>query len=106
MLNRRTLHEPEAHRPAEAPSSLYLKGVRNGDVVRIGILPAGLSAMKIASPLTYSENQKGLARRGPFALMPVPGEVGLPQDWNDLGSFAGLVPGEHWVFGFIREVCT
>jgi hypothetical protein len=32
-------------------------------------------------------------------LAPVPGEAGLPQDWNDLHSFAGLAPGEHWVFG-------
>ena len=25
--------------------------------------------------------------------------MALTQDWNDLDSFAGLVPGEHWVFG-------
>jgi hypothetical protein len=99
LLNHRTLNETEARRPAEAPSSLYLTAVRNGDVVTIGTLPAGLAAMKISAPLTYAENKKGLARRGPFALAPVPGEAALPQDWNDLHSFAGMAPGEHWVLG-------
>jgi hypothetical protein len=58
-----------------------------------------MATMKISAPRTYSENSKGPARRGSFSLTPVPGQAGLQQDWNDLHSFAGLMPGEHWIFG-------
>jgi hypothetical protein len=102
MLNQQTLNETQARRPVESPSSLYLAGVRNGDVVTVGTLPVGLSVTKISAPLTFSEYNNRPAqrgRRGPYTMAPVVGEGGLPQDWNDLHSFAGLAPGEHWVFG-------
>jgi hypothetical protein len=98
-LNGRTLDGAAARRPAQAPSSLYLTGLRNGDLVAIGTLPDGLPAANPATPRVYSENNNQPARRGPFAMLPLPGQVALPQDWNDFESFAGLAPGDHWIFG-------
>jgi len=98
-VNGRTLDDPAARRPAPAPSSIYLTALRNGDVVVIGALPDGLRATNFTTPRVYSEDDKEPARRGPFTMVPLAGDVALPQDWNDLDSFAGLVPGEHWVFG-------
>jgi hypothetical protein len=98
-LNGRTLDERAARRPAQAPSSLYLTDLRNGDLVAIGTLPDGLPAANFVTPRAFSENDNGPARRRPFEIVPVPGQVALPQDWSDMDSFAGLVPGEHWFFG-------
>jgi hypothetical protein len=98
-VNGRTLNESEARRPVQAPSSLYLTALRDGDVVTIGKLPDGLRATNFTTLRTYSEGKKRPHSAGSFVMTPVPGEVALPQDWNDLHSFAGLVPGEHWIFG-------
>jgi hypothetical protein len=98
-VNGHPCNENQAHRPAQAPSSLYLAGMRNGDVVTVGDLPGGLPATSFTTPRTYAERTDGAEERGPFTLLATPGEVALRQDWNDLHSFAGLVPGEHWIFG-------
>jgi hypothetical protein len=98
-LDQRPLDETQARRPAQAPSSLYLTGLRNGDVIAIGTLPEGLAATNFTTPLVYCGQKPGPETRGDFFLLPVEGDVSLRQDWNDPQSFAGLVAGEHWVFG-------
>jgi hypothetical protein len=98
-LNGHALSETEARHPLQAPSSVYLAQARNGDLVTIGNLPANLAPAEFATLGTYSGRNDGPTRRGPFELMPLSGTIPLRQNWTDLHSFAGLVPGERWVFG-------
>jgi hypothetical protein len=95
----RLLGASDMTRPMQSPSSLYLRQLRNGDVIRIGALPAGLPTIPLDAPLTYSETNNLPRTLGSFAVLPLSGDYLLPQDWNDLHSFAGLIPGERWAYG-------
>jgi hypothetical protein len=95
----RALAEVEARHPAHAPSSLYLTQIQGGDVITIGVVPASIPATICRTPHTYGGLGEKAARRDAFVMLPLGGDFPLRQDWNDLHSFAGLAPGEHWIFG-------
>ena len=86
-------------RPTNSPSSLYLKRLADGDVVLVGNVPPAAPAIPIEAPLTFNEANLQPLTNGPFIALPLVGTYWLPQDWNDFDSFAGLVPGTHWVYG-------
>ena len=95
----RSLKDDKVRRPPQSPSSLYFHQLRNGDIVNIGKVPQGVPACRLETPRLYTEDENGMQVRGQFEMLPLHGDLMLPQDWNDVHSFAGLVPGEHWVYG-------
>jgi hypothetical protein len=86
-------------RPTQSPSSVYLKQMQNGDVVRIGSVSAGATAISLATPFEYAESNAVASTNGLFVTLPMPGDSLLPQDWNDLNSFPGLAAGRNWNYG-------
>jgi hypothetical protein len=95
----RLLGTADLVRPSQAPSSLYLRQLRNGDIVQIGTLPANAPIIPLVMPFVYSEANSLSQTNGSFVCLPLSGNYLLPQDWTDLHSFAGLVPGQHWNLG-------
>ena len=94
----RELTDGEVRRPEQSPSSLYLRKLRHGDVVRVGDLPTEARPLEIAALLTFDEAATPQPAAG-FALLPIAGEQPLAQDWNDLDSFAGIDCGQRWAYG-------
>ncbi len=86
-------------RPTQSPSSVYLKQMQNGDTVTIGAVSAGAPVSVFDTSMTYYETNAQPATNGLFVAWPLAGNYLLPQDWNDLNSFAGIVPGEAWNYG-------
>jgi hypothetical protein len=93
------LSDNEVTRPLQSPSSLYLRQLRNGDVVTIGTVPAGAPIIPLDTPLAYQDFANLPQTPAPFALIPITGDSLLPEDWSDVHSFAGIIPGERWVLG-------
>jgi hypothetical protein len=86
-------------RPTQSPSSLYLKQMQNGDVISIGAVSFGAPVIAFDTSLVYNETNAQPKTNGLFVTWPLTGNYLLPQDWNDLNSFAGIVPGERWNYG-------
>jgi hypothetical protein len=86
-------------RPTQSPSSLYLKQMQNGDVVTIGSVSPAAPVTLFDTSLVYTETNSQPATNGLFVTVPLTGNYTLPQDWTDLNSFAGIVPGDHWNYG-------
>lgn len=93
-------------RPTQSPSSLYLRQLHHDDVVAIGQLPADAPVLAIETPRLYDESTVAAQNHGSFATLPLAGNVPLVQDWNDVHSFAGIIPGERWVYGIPYEQRT
>jgi hypothetical protein len=85
--------------PSRSPSSLYFVQLQNNDIITIGNIATNAPILTAPSLLTYDEAAIGARTNGLFVTVPVAVDYLLPQDWNDVHSFAGLVPGEHWACG-------
>ncbi len=94
-----TLGSANVVRPLQSPSSLYLSRMRDGDIVTIGTVPVIAPVISFDNSLVFAEMNNQPITNGLFTTMPLTGSFLLPQDWNDLDSFAGLVPGERWNYG-------
>ncbi|HEX3720687.1 MAG TPA: hypothetical protein VH595_22280 [Verrucomicrobiae bacterium] len=88
-INGRAADESAVRHPAQSPSSLYLANLRNNDVVTIGNGHGHVVPTIFAVNHTYRHGDEGGS----------PDPIPLTQDWTDPHSFAGLIPGKHWVFG-------
>ncbi len=86
-------------RPLQSPSSLYLRQLQNGDIITVGTVPSSAPVITFDASLVYSDTNSPALTNGFFATLPFSGNYLLPQDWTDLDSFAGLVPGDHWNYG-------
>lgn len=86
-------------RPTQSPSSLYLKQMQNGDIVTIGSVSAAAPIKTFDTSLEYAVTNTLPATNGLFVTLPLPENDPLPEDWNDLSSYAGIAPGEHWNYG-------
>lgn len=86
-------------RPGQSPSSLYLSHLQNGDVITVGNLPPNSPVISFDTSLVYNETNAQPITNGLFRTLPLAGHSLLTQDWTDLNSFAGIVPGPHWNFG-------
>jgi hypothetical protein len=73
--------------------------MQNGDVVSIGAVPSGAPVIAFDTSLVYSETSAQSKTNGLFVTLPLTGNYLLPQDWNDLNSFAGIILGERWNYG-------
>ncbi len=86
-------------RPTQSPSSVYLKQMQNGDTVIIGSVTSNAPLAAVDTSLDYNETNAPPVAPGSFVMLPFSGNDLLTQDWTDLNSFAGLVPGTHWNYG-------
>lgn len=86
-------------RPTQSPSSFYLSQLQNGDFVTIGTVPAGTPTNTFDTALVYNETNAAPVTNGYFVSLPVTGNYTLPQDWTNLDSFAGIIPGLRWTYG-------
>lgn len=86
-------------RPLQSPSSLYLPQLQNGDIINVGNVPPSAPVISYDNSLVYNETNSIPLTNGLFSTLPVTGNYLLPQDWNNLNSFAGIVPGLHWNYG-------
>ena len=89
----------EVTRPTQSPSSLYLSQLQNGDVITLGTVPAGTPTNVFDASLVYNETNVPPATNGYFITLPLSGNYPLPQDWTNLDSFAGIIPGLRWTYG-------
>jgi hypothetical protein len=89
----------QVQRPTQSPSSLYLSQLQNGDLITIGNVPAGTPTNVFDTSLVYNETNSAPATNGYFISLPVSGGYMLPQQWTNLDSFAGIVPGLRWTYG-------
>lgn len=94
-----TLTGSEVTRPSRSPSSLYLPLLQNGDVITVGSVSTSLPVIPCVTPLEYREEAVQSTTNGLFVTVPVGGPYLLPQDWSNPSSFAGIIPGERWVYG-------
>jgi len=86
-------------RPTQSPSSLYLSALQNGDLITIGTVPAGTMTNVFDTSLVYNETNSPAAANGFFTTVPLSGNYLPPQDWTNLHSFAGIIPGPRWTYG-------
>ena len=86
-------------RPTQSPSSLYLSQMKNGDVITIGTVLAGTPTNSFDTSLVYNDANVAPVTNGLFATVPLTMDYPLPQDWNDVNSFAGIIPGLRWGYG-------
>src|ERR1019366_1226919 len=86
-------------RPTQSPSSLYLSQLQNGDVITIGTVPTGTPTNAVDASLVYNETNVPATTNGYFITLPLTGSYPLLQDWTNLDSFAGIVPGLRWTYG-------
>jgi hypothetical protein len=87
------------YRPLQAPSSLYISGVMNGDTIAIGPPFGNPPPFSPDDSLVYAESAVEPMTNGSFVTLTLAGDYLLPQDWTDFHSFAGIVPGLHWNYG-------
>jgi len=73
--------------------------MQNGDTVIIGSFPAGTPTNDFDNSLTYNETNRLPATNGFYVSLPLTGDYLLPQNWNDVHSFAGIIPGPRWTYG-------
>ncbi|HWX21127.1 MAG TPA: hypothetical protein VN578_14600 [Candidatus Binatia bacterium] len=89
----------QVERPLQSPSSFYFSQLQNGDIITIGTVPANAPIINFDTSLVYSPTNVVAATNGLFTTLPLPANTNLVQDWNNLSSFAGIVPGRHWNYG-------
>ena len=82
-----------------SPSSIYFAQVQDGDVLTVGSVPSNAPPFSPDVALVYAESAVQPVTNGGFVTLPWAGNSLLSQDWTDFQSFAGIVPGLHWVYG-------
>ncbi len=90
---------PEVGRPRQSPWSLYVPGLRDGDVVQVGSLPAEPRPGAGTLGLTQRAITPAERRVGEHELADLPYDTTLSEDWHDTASWAGLPSGVRWAYG-------
>jgi hypothetical protein len=89
----------QVRRPTQSPSSVYLSQLQNGDIISLGTVPAGTPTRVFDTSLVYNEANVQPTTNGYYVTLPLNGSYPLPQDWTNLHSFAGIIPGLRWTYG-------
>ncbi|MCX6908679.1 MAG: hypothetical protein NTY01_11625, partial [Verrucomicrobia bacterium] len=104
----------DVRRPPQAPASLYIRDLRDGDTVTVGEPSAVAPPPVITRLLEYeplpenlhSKEQEplmklraGVGDTGEFQPLPLEFDTKLGADWTKPGSWAGLPAGIRWAFG-------
>jgi hypothetical protein len=106
--------DADVRRPPQAPASLYIRGLRDGDTVVVGEPKAGAPPLAVQRLLEFdtaaeaggAPREAGPLKIGPaagdtgdFELMPLQCDTRLEADWTKLDSWPGLPAGIRWAFG-------
>ena len=106
--------EAEVRRPPQAPASLYIRGLRDGDTIIVGepkadapapVIARLLEQEPLAETLRAKEQEPLMKLRavsgdtGEFELLPLEYDTKLEADWTKPGSWTGLPAGVRWAFG-------
>ena len=106
--------DADVRRPPQAPASLYIRNLRDGDAVIIGepkadappLVVARLMEQEPSTKAVRDKNQEFLLKlgtvsgdAGEFELLPLECDTKLETDWAKLNSWAGLPGGIRWAFG-------
>ena len=94
-----TLGNGQVVKPPQSPSSLYFSQLQDGDVLTIGTVPVNAPVISFDNSLVFDEKKSGPGTNGLFTGLALPVSFPLSQDWTDLNSFAGLIPGQRWNYG-------
>lgn len=96
---RRELRTGEELRfPPQSPSSVYVRGLQDGDVVVVGTVAANAAVLPADSGMEYGAGKPEPRQDGQFQMIDLPAGAPVRQDWNDTASFAGLPAGKHYAF--------
>jgi len=98
-----TLGSSLLQHPAQSPSSLYFVQLQNGDLITIGGFSTNTPVIPLSTPLAYNEAVVQSVTNGLFISLALQGNYPLPQNWSDPHSFAGLVAGQHSVWGIPHQ---
>jgi hypothetical protein len=83
----------------ERPDTILVRGIKVGDEIVLGELPAGTEPLPCAT-VKPRDLRPSLSYPGFFIQnMASFCNEEFSGNWKDKGSFAGLVPGEIWIFG-------
>ncbi len=106
--------EGDVRRPPQAPASLYIRGLRDGDTVLVGEPKAGAPPLAIQRLLEsdtaaeggHAQHEERVLKLGPaagdtgdFELLPLECDTKLDADWTKLDSWPGLPAAIRWAFG-------
>lgn len=91
-------------RSADAPSYVYVRGLRDGDTLSVGRVAADAPVLPLGNPWTLRPAADGELVEGSFQMLRLPPGERLPNAWDDTASFAGLWPGKHWAWGVPFDV--
>ncbi len=106
--------DAEVVRPPQAPASLYIRGVCNGDTVLVGEPKGDASPLAVQRLLEWEigaadgHGPRGtrVVKLGPsagdtgdFELLPLEYDTKLEADWTKLDSWPGLPADLRWAFG-------
>lgn len=89
-------------RHAFAPDTVTVRGVRPGDLVRVGALDddAAVLPCAMSKPRTRSAVSAGPMPRGFYPVdLAARCDTSLPRDWDDTTTYAGLHGGVRWIYG-------
>ena len=104
----------DVRRPPQAPASLYIRDLRDGDTVIVGEVKADAPALPVARLLEQetdletgrSQDKDFILKLGPvagdtgeFEMLPLEYDTKLDADWTKLDSWPGLPAGIRWAFG-------
>jgi hypothetical protein len=91
-------------RSADAPSYVYVRGLRDGDTLSVGRVAADAPVLPLGNPWTLRPAADRELVEGAFQMLRLPPGERLPNAWDDTASFAGLWPGKHWAWGVPFDV--
>jgi hypothetical protein len=83
---------------ADAPWSLRLYGVKDGDIITVGDVTNAVSCQPADLPLTESVLTAS-ATTDNYCMLALSSTISVSVDWNDNDSWAGLLPGKQNAWG-------
>jgi hypothetical protein len=83
---------------ADAPWSLRLYGVKDGDIITVGDVTNAVSCQPADLPLTESVLTVSTTTDN-YCMLALPSTTGVSVDWNNNDSWAGLLPGKQNAWG-------
>jgi hypothetical protein len=103
----------DVHRPPQAPASLYVRGLRDGDTLIVGEPKADappaiahLLEQETLANINHDKDMEPLLKlstvsgdTGEFELLPLDCDTKAEAEWTKLNSWAGLPAGIRWAFG-------
>jgi len=84
--------------PPTSPSSLYVMGVLDEDMVIVGDVDMKSPVITLEHGFEYRKPSALELKDNGFEMLFLPANAEVAIDWEDVNSFAGLLPGKHCAF--------